>query len=76
MTYKEVLTEVLKRSGNTKKGVARKIGANPSWMTMVWRREGIRVHSLYIIAKACGYEIVLRPQNYVRLMDKELLLDE
>lgn len=67
---------MLKKTGNTKKGLARKVGRDPSSITMLFRREGLQVRTLQMLARAMGYEIVLRPQNYVRLMDEEILLDE
>lgn len=76
MDYKALLSEMLIRSGNTKKGLARKVGMSSSGMSMLWRREGLRVRTLLKLSKAMGYEVVLRPQNYVRLMEKELILDE
>lgn len=76
MNYKECIMHMLKKTGNTKKGLARKVGRDPSSITMLFRREGLQVRTLQMLARAMGYEIVLRPQNYVRLMDEEILLDE
>ena len=75
MDYKALLSEMLRRSHNTKKGLARKVGMSASGMSMLWRREGLRVRTLLKLSRACGYEVVVRPQNYVRLMEEELLLD-
>lgn len=76
MNYKELLTEMIKRTKQTKRGLGRKVGMSPSGMTCLWQREGLRVRTLLKLTKASGYEVVVRPQNYVRLMDEELLLDE
>ena len=75
MNYKELLSEMLHRVRISKRELARRTGKSPSGVGMLWRREGLRVGTLLQCAKAMGYEVVVRPQNYVRLMDEELLLD-
>ena len=75
MDYKEILRVMLGKSGNTQKGLAKKIGKSPSAITMLFRREGLRVYTMVQLCEAMGFEVIIRPQNYVRLMDEEMRLE-
>lgn len=75
MVFKDILKDLLIKTGNSQKGLARKMGKSPSGITMLFQREGLRVHTMVEVCEALGYEVIIRPQNYVRLMDEEVRVD-
>lgn len=76
MTLQEVLKGMLGHRGYSQKRLAREIGTQACTITAIMKSGNTTTRSLVKSCNVLGYEIVLRPKNYVRPMDMEMILDE
>lgn len=76
MQLKEALKIMIKGSGLKRKEIAKKLGrANQTTISQWFYQDSIGVKTLCEICDALDYEVVIRPKNYLRLVEREMIID-
>lgn len=76
MTHQEIIRLMLKQTGYSQKRLAREMGTQACTVTSVMKTESMHTKTLLKMCKVLGYEVVIRPKNYVRAMELEMIFDE
>ena len=76
MTHQEIIKTMLKQRGYSQKRLAREMGTQACTITVVMKSENLYTKTLLRMCKVLGYEVVIRPKNYVRPMELEMVFDE
>lgn len=76
MTHQGIIRYMIKHRGYSQKRLAREMGTQACTVSAALKSESMLTKTLLKMCEVLGYEIVIRPKNYVRLMDMEMVLDE
>ena len=76
MTHQEIIRVMLKQRGYSQKKLAREMGTQACTVTAVMKSENLYTKTLLKMCKVLGYEVIIRPKNYVRPMELEMVFNE
>ena len=76
MKHREIVKQMLKQRGYSQKRLAREMGTQACTVTVALRSDNMYTRTFLKMCEVLGYEIVVRPKNYVRPMELEMMFDE
>lgn len=76
MTHNDIIRYMLKQRGCSQKKLAREIGTQACTVTVALKSDNMYTRTLLKMCNVLGYEIIIRPKNYVRPMELEMVFDE
>ena len=77
MDYREIIYTMVKGSGETMYAVSKRMGKSSNYVSQLMKRPGdTTLDSFLKMCEAMNYEVIVRKQNYLKLLDGEIRVEE